>query len=105
MKSVLHLHGMFDSSKGIDNIIASKEQYYSIIDNEGVQFLQNILGTRTVIFIGCGQTTEDANISRLIEFSGKWLKRGATHYYLHDKEHPVKNLPGNIIPIDRKSVV
>lgn len=99
MKSVLHLHGMFDSSKGIDNIIASKEQYYSIIDNEGVQFLQNILGTRTVIFIGCGQTTEDANISRLIEFSGKWLKRGATHYYLYDKEHPVKNLPGNIIPI------
>ncbi len=58
---VLHLHGLYDSSTGADNIIASQEQYDGIYNDEAAQFIQQLLGTRTLIFIGCGQTTDDVN--------------------------------------------
>ena len=40
---VLHLHGLYDSEHGIDNIVASEEQYHELLSNEGAQFIQNIL--------------------------------------------------------------
>lgn len=99
LKAVIHIHGLYDSVSGLDNIIADKTQYESILDNKGAQFLQNLLGTRTVIFIGCGKTTEDANISRFINFSHKWLKMNVDYYYLHDASALIEGLPGNIIPV------
>ena len=53
--AVLHIHGEYDSIRGIDNIIADEEQYRTILNDKGAQFLQQILGTRTLIFVGCGQ--------------------------------------------------
>ncbi len=97
--AVLHLHGIYDSKRGIDNIVADKEQYDAVIGNEGAQFIQNILGTRTVVFIGCGQTTEDGNISRFIEFSEKHHHIKQTYFLLHDGSSMPKNLPNFIQPI------
>ena len=51
--AVLHIHGEYDSIRGIDNIIADEEQYRTILNDKGAQFLQQILGTRTLIFVGC----------------------------------------------------
>lgn len=76
--SVLHLHGVYDSAHGIDNIVADQIQYDAVLNDKGAQFIQNILGTRTLIFVGCGQTTEDGNISQFIQFAKtKWVMYGA----------------------------
>lgn len=91
---ILHIHGIYDSINGIDNIVADEEQYTSVMENQGAQFIQNILGTRTLVFVGCGKTTEDANISRFIEFAVKHLKLERTYYYLC-KEH-IEGLPDHI---------
>lgn len=96
---VLHIHGIYDSASGRDNIVASEEQYNAVIENQGAQFIQGILGTRTLIFAGCGQTTEDANISRFIKFANEQLKMDRTYYFLYNSRKPITNLPPNIVPI------
>lgn len=53
--SVVHIHGAYSSKKHIDNIVASQEQYDELYSDEGAQFIQNLLGTRSLIFIGCGK--------------------------------------------------
>ena len=54
--NVLHIHGIYDSEKEIDNIIADKEQYDAVMNNQGAQFIQGILGTRRIITKGiCGR--------------------------------------------------
>lgn len=81
--NVLHIHGIYDSEKEIDNIVADKEQYDAVMNNQGAQFIQGILGTRTLIFVGCGKTTEDANISRFIQFANSHLKMNQEYYFLY----------------------
>ena len=94
--NVLHIHGIYDSEKEIDNIIADKEQYDAVMNNQGAQFIQGILGTRTLVFVGCGKTTEDANISRFIRFANRYLKMNQEYYFLYKEgENPV-GMPSNI---------
>lgn len=94
--NVLHIHGIYDSEKEIDNIVADKEQYDAVMNNQGAQFIQGILGTRTLIFVGCGKTTEDANISRFIQFANSHLKMNQEYYFLYrEGENPV-GMPSNI---------
>lgn len=64
--AILHLHGVYDSAKGKDNIVADQAQYDSVLDDKGAQFVQHILGTRTLVLVGCGQTSEDGNISQFL---------------------------------------
>lgn len=97
--SVIHLHGIYNSSQGIDNIIADKKQYETVLHDKGAQFIQQILGTRTLIFIGCGQTTEDGNISQFIEFASKYLKMDIPYYFLHREGDRITDLPANIKPV------
>ena len=94
--SVLHIHGIYDSIHGIDNIVADKEQYDAVLSDKGAQFIQNILGTRTLIFVGCGKTTDDVNISQFIGFARKHLKMDRTYYFLNNSSSPVTDLPDNI---------
>lgn len=98
-KYILHLHGAYDSENNIDNIIANQEQYAKIYDNEGAQFIQNLLGTRTLIFIGCGKTTEDPNISRFIQFASNHLKLVKPYYSLCKEGEVLSGMPSNIINI------
>lgn len=95
---ILHIHGVYDSVQSLDNIVADQEQYGAVMDNQGAQFIQHILSTRTLVFVGCGKTTEDPNISRFIEFANKNLKMDRVYYFLC-KEH-VDNLPGHIVQIE-----
>lgn len=94
--AVIHIHGIYDSKKAVDSIIADKEQYNKLLNDKGAQFIQNILGTRTLIFIGCGKTTEDVNIARFIEFAKKYLKLDRTYYYLCNSSQLVTGMPDNI---------
>lgn len=97
---VIHLHGVYDSENNIDNIIADEIQYSDIYNNEGAQFIQNILGTRTLIFVGCGQTTEDINIARFIKFANEHLKLNIPYYFLHKSNTVLPEMPDTIIPIE-----
>lgn len=96
---VLHLHGAYDSENKIDNIIADEEQYKAIYNNEGAQFIQNLLGTRTLVFIGCGKTTEDLNISQFIQFASEHLKLDRPYYFLCKEGESLPDMPSNIVPI------
>ena len=98
--SVLHLHGMYSSAAGVDNIIASQEQYEAIYNDEAAQFIQQLLGTRTLIFIGCGQTTDDVNISRFIKFAGEKLHLNVPYFYLKRSCDTEPALPDNFTVID-----
>ncbi len=93
---VLHIHGLYDSAHGMDNIIADGAQYKAIETNEGAQFIQNILGTRTLIFVGCGKTTEDGNISRFIQFANEHLKMDREYYFLYRSTESISGMPANI---------
>lgn len=94
--SVLHIHGIYDSVHDIDNIVADQDQYDAVLNDKGAQFIQNILGTRTLIFVGCGKTTEDVNIKQFVEFARKHLKMDRTYYFLYNSISPVDGLPDNI---------
>lgn len=95
-EAVLHIHGVYDSARGIDNIVADKAQYDAVLNDQGAQFIQHILGTRTLIFVGCGQTTEDANISRFIQFAKTYLHMDRTYYFLYKTGKEPVGMPDNI---------
>lgn len=95
-EAVLHIHGVYDSARGIDNIVADKTQYDAVLNDQGAQFIQHILGTRTLIFVGCGQTTEDANISRFIQFAKTYLHMDRTYFFLYKIGKEPVGLPDNI---------
>lgn len=94
--SVLHLHGVYDSVHGIDNIVADQIQYDTVLNDKGAQFIQNILGTRTLIFVGCGQTTEDGNISQFIRFAKQYLRMDIPYYFLYKSDYIPVDMPDNI---------
>lgn len=96
---VLHIHGVYDSAHGIDNIVADEDQYGRVLDDKGAQFIQNILGTRTLVFVGCGKTTEDANIARFIQFAKDWLKLDRPYYFLHNSKETFDGMPGNVVMV------
>lgn len=97
---VVHLHGMYSSALGIDDIVADKEQYRALYQDEGAQFIQNLFGTSTLIFIGCGQTMEDENISRLTRFMHDKLGIQEAYFYLKRSGEAAGSLPENIIVVD-----
>lgn len=94
---VLHIHGIYDSAHNVDNIVASREQYDRVLNDKGAQFIQNILGTRTLILIGCGKTTEDANIAQFLRFTKDWLKLDRPCYFLCSSTQDFGAMPDNII--------
>ena len=94
--SVLHLHGVYDSVHEIDNIVADQIQYDAVLNDKGAQFIQNILGTRTLIFVGCGQTTEDGNISQFIQFAKQYLRMDIAYYFLYKSGNIPVDMPDNI---------
>lgn len=97
---VIHLHGVYDSINNIDDIVADRMQYRSIMDNEGAQFVQNLLSTYTLIIVGCGGTVEDPNLSGFMSFVVE--KLGAIdvpYFYLMKNCDTVPNLPSNAVPV------
>ncbi len=97
---ILHIHGAYKPESKIDNIIASEEQYNKVLTDEGAQFVQHVLGTRTVIFVGCGQTTDDVNISRFIAFAKDKLNMDRDYFYLYKAGQTLVELPKNVHPVE-----
>lgn len=98
--SVVHIHGAYSSKKHIDNIVASQEQYDELYNDEGAQFIQNLLGTRSLIFIGCGKTTDDKNIAHFIRFACEHLNLDVPYFYLKKEGDEAPELPDHFHIID-----
>ena len=100
-RKVIHLHGLYDCSRKIDEIIAGIDQYDSVVANQGAQFIQNLLSTNTVIIIGCGATVDDPNLSRFLSFAQEQLNISLPYFYLYkeDSSGIAPNLPDNFIPV------
>ena len=97
---VIHLHGVYDRSKKIDDIIADESQYQKILKNEGAQFIQNLIGTHPLIIVGCGRTVEDPNLSVFLNFIVEKLGITNTPYFfLMKKGDEIPQLPPNAIPV------
>lgn len=91
--SVIHIHGVYDSANHIDSIVADEDQYQAIVSDEAAQFIQNLLSTRTLILVGCGQTADDVNISRFVTFAREKLKLDAKYFFLAKENQAPENLP------------
>ena len=98
---VVHIHGRYSTREGDteDSIIATDTQYRRLLNDEGAQFIQNTIGTRAIIFIGCGKTTSDPNISRFINFAKNYLHLEKTSYFLHLSGETPGDLPDHIVPV------
>jgi len=97
---VIHLHGVYDRLRGVDDIVADDPQYKNILANAGAQFIQNLISTHTIIIVGCGGTVEDPNLSGFMSFVVE--KLGATdvpYFYLMKNGDSVPDLPPNAIPV------
>ena len=79
---IFHIHGAYEPSMDLDNIVANAAQYDHILNNKGTQFLQNLLSTSTIILVGCGKTTDDPNISQFISFASEHLGLNSPKYIL-----------------------
>lgn len=97
----IHIHGRYSTKPGDteDSIIATDTQYNAILANQGAQFIQNVIGTKTIIFVGCGKTTSDKNVSRFITFAKKYLKLDKPSYFLYKADAQPDDLPENIRPV------
>lgn len=98
---VVHIHGRYstDPTGPEDSIIATDTQYHQLLDNQGAQFVQNTIGTRTILFIGCGKTTSDPNISLFIRFASQHLHLDKTCYFLYLAGQEPDDLPDHILPV------
>lgn len=98
---VIHIHGRYstDAVNAEDSIIATDTQYRKLLDDQGAQFIQNTIGTKTIIFVGCGKTTSDQNISRFIKFAKDYLHLEKTSYFLHMSGEMPDDLPDHIMPV------
>lgn len=98
-RRIIHLHGAYDPAHGIDDIIADSQQYRDIVNNQGAQFIQNLIGTHPMIILGCGATVDDPNLSGFLTFVAKHLRLDIPYFYIHKAGDDLSHLPGNMIPI------
>lgn len=96
---VIHLHGVYDRAAAVDSIIADDEQYRTILENAGAQFIQNLLGTHPLVIVGCGGTVSDPNLSVFMQFVTDKLGLSVPYFYLMKEGDSAPALPPNAIPI------
>lgn len=96
---ILHLHGSYNPDSGIDDIVAGEGQYKDIVENKGAQFIQNLIGTHSIIIVGCGKTVEDVNLKGFLGFVSQYLKSDIPYFYLYKEGADTEGLPENVIPI------
>lgn len=98
-RCVIHLHGIYADGGRRDNIIADTVQYEAILDNQGAQFLQQLMGTFPIVMVGCGNTVSDPNLHGFLSFAQKHLKSDIPYFYLHKDGEDLCGLPKHCIPV------
>lgn len=96
---IIHIHGAYDKISQTDDIIADNAQYANIIENQGAQFIQNLISTYPLVIIGCGATVDDPNLKGFLSFATDKLGLNILYYYLYCGDTPPSDLSGNMMPV------
>lgn len=97
---IIHLHGYYSTSPYNDDSQIGNLDYNKILSSPGIQFINATISTKTCVFIGCGDTIYDPNISKLISFSADELNLAHRNYYLcRNADLPNLKLPDSLLPI------
>jgi HEAT repeat protein len=76
---VLHLHGHWDDS---ESVILGIEDYGTILGDAHAQAMQQAMrSVNTLLFVGCGDTTEDPNFGAWLKWSGKVFAGSEYRHY------------------------
>lgn len=76
---ILHLHGVWDKP---DSVVFASEDYVTAVKDEFRQNLQRGLASyKHVLFVGCGATFEDPNLSGLIAWMKSVVGTGALKHH------------------------
>lgn len=68
---ILHVHGIWSVP---DSIVFGDSSYEKAVGDETLQqVLKSILLSHTVVFIGCGPTSEDPNADKFLAWAGQFL--------------------------------
>lgn len=98
-RRIIHLHGAYDPTHDIDDIVADSGQYEHILADQGAQFIQNLLGTHPIIIVGCGNTITDPNLRGFLTFVRKHLHLSVPYFYLYRAGEEAGSLPDNMLPV------
>ncbi|WP_233094047.1 HEAT repeat domain-containing protein [Azotobacter chroococcum] len=78
--AVLHLHGWFKDS---ESVVLGLSSYHAVRDHAHASgVLQLFAMSKTLLFVGCGDTVLDPNFTRLIEWGKEALKDIPPRHYL-----------------------
>ncbi|MCK6387811.1 MAG: SIR2 family protein, partial [Zoogloea sp.] len=76
--AVLHLHGVYEEP---DSVVLGLASYLQVRDDPHAStVLRSLAQGRTLLFVGCGDTVNDPNFARLIEWAKAALDDVAPHH-------------------------
>ena len=78
--AVLHLHGVYTEP---ESVVLGLASYLQVRDHAHAStVLRSLAQSRTLLFVGCGDTVSDPNFARLIEWAKAALDDVAPHHFL-----------------------
>ena len=78
--AVLHLHGVYTEP---ESVVLGLASYLQVRDDAHAStVLRSLAQSRTLLFVGCGDTVSDPNFARLIEWAKAALDDVAPHHFL-----------------------
>ena len=80
-RGVLHFHGYYDNP---ESVVLGIRSYGALLANQGAQTIQQVMvASRTLLFIGCGDSLSDPNVGALLDWSTDVFNDSIyRHYYL-----------------------
>ena len=87
--AVLHLHGWFREP---ESVVLGLSSYLSVKDHPHAKAVLELFTIgKTLLFVGCGETVRDPNLTRLIEWGSKALREVSPRHYLLCRASEVSN--------------
>jgi HEAT repeat protein len=85
---VLHLHGHWEDS---ESVILGEQDYGRIVSDEHTQAMQQAMrSVNTLVFVGCGDTTEDPNFGAWLRWSQRVFAGSEYRHYRLELNGKVK---------------
>ena len=102
-RAIFHLHGHWEAS---DSVVLGLRSYDDVLRSEAAQnAMRTLFTTKTVVFVGCGEGTNDPNFGALRDWVRKVLGQDPGRHYLLVRESELEearsrfDLAGRILPL------
>ena len=97
---VLHLHGYYNQP---ETIVLGLSSYQNFLNDQHTQAVMHLFTIgKTLVFIGCGDTFQDPNFSRLIEWGQETLQNSTHRHYIlcrESEQDSFKDLSSWLYPV------